>query len=361
MRIMVTTDAVGGVWRYSLTLAAEWSRAGIAVDLAVLGPAPALSQQREAAAIPGLILHQTDLPLDWTAPDPAALEQAAAETADLAEGLGVDTVHLHAPALIGTGAIWPVPVTAVLHSCLLTWWQALRQGPPPVDLAWRIEATAGGLRRAGHVVVPSRAFRDAVLAAYGSAGPIAVIPNGRHPLPVPAAPASARPRVVLAAGRFWDEAKDVATLDAAARRLDAPVHAAGSFHGPNGQNAAADALVRLGSLDEPGLAAALAGARVFVSTARYEPFGLAVLEAAQAGLALVLADIPTFRELWDGAALFVSPGDAAGFAAALSQALDDPASLANAARERVPRYSAAAMADATLALHRPAAPARRIA
>ena len=44
---------------------------------------------------------------------------------------------------------------------------------------------------------------------------------------------------------------------------------------------------------------------IFVSAARYEPFGLAVLEAAQAGCALVLSDIPTFRELWDGAALFV--------------------------------------------------------
>ncbi len=361
MRIMVTTDAVGGVWRYSLTLAAEWSRAGIAVDLAVLGPAPALSQQMEAAAIPGLILHQTDLPLDWTAPDPAALEQAAAETADLAGGLGVDTVHLHAPGLIGAGVVWPVPVTAVLHSCLLTWWQALRQGPPPADLAWRIEATAAGLRRAGHVVAPSHAFRDAVLAAYGSACPIAVIPNGRHPLPEPATPAGARPRVVLAAGRFWDAAKDVATLDASARRLQAPVHAAGSFQGPNGQTATTDALVRCGSLDETGLAAAFAGSRVFVSTARYEPFGLAVLEAAQAGLALVLADIPSFRELWGDAALFVPPGDGAGFAAALSQALDDPTPLADAARRRALRYSAAAMADATLALHRPAASTRRIA
>ena len=40
--------------------------------------------------------------------------------------------------------------------------------------------------------------------------------------------------------------------------------------------------------------------------ARYEPFGLAVLEAAQAGMRLVLSDIPSFRELWDGAATFVA-------------------------------------------------------
>ena len=64
----------------------------------------------------------------------------------------------------------------------------------------------------------------------------------------------------------------------------------------------------------------LAARPVFVSAALYEPFGLAVLEAAQAGCALVLSDIPTFRELWDGAALFVAADDAAGFAAALERA-----------------------------------------
>ena len=51
----------------------------------------------------------------------------------------------------------------------------------------------------------------------------------------------------------------------------------------------------------------MARTAVFVSPALYEPFGLAVLEAAQAGCALVLSDIPTFRELWDGVALFVAP------------------------------------------------------
>ena len=56
----------------------------------------------------------------------------------------------------------------------------------------------------------------------------------------------------------------------------------------------------------------MARAAIFVSSSVYEPFGLAVLEAAGSGAALVLSDIPTFRELWDEAALFAPPGDAAG-------------------------------------------------
>ena len=360
MRILVTTDAVGGVWRYSLSLAREWAADGILVELAVLGPDPSPAQAAEAAAIPGLALHRTGLDLDWTAPDAATLERAAAGLAGLARERDADSVHLHAPALLGQAVSWPSPVVAVLHSCLSTWWRAVRAGPPPDAFAWRIEATARGIERADRVVTPSRAFHDAVRAAYRTGRAMAVIHNGRPPLPAPDAPAAERPRAVLAAGRFWDQAKDAATLDAAAALLDAPVQAAGGFRGPDGADAGTRALLRLGSLDEHGLAQAHGSARVFVSTARYEPFGLAVLEAAQAGLALVLSDIPTFRELWDGAAAFVPAGDASGFAAAMARALDDPAPLAEAARARADRYSTAAMAAATRALHQPSA-RRRIA
>ena len=63
----------------------------------------------------------------------------------------------------------------------------------------------------------------------------------------------------------------------------------------------------------------LARQPIFVSTALYEPFGLAVLEAAQAGCALVLSDIPTFRELWDGAARFVPARDDGALACAIER------------------------------------------
>ncbi|MDT8262603.1 glycosyltransferase, partial [Roseomonas sp. DSM 102946] len=83
-------------------------------------------------------------------------------------------------------------------------------------------------------------------------------------------------------------------------------------------------------------------------------FGLAVLEAAQAGCALVLSDIPTFRELWDGAAVFVPPDDEAAVALALDRMMADRAErdrLGDAARERARRYSTAAMSNAMLALY----------
>ncbi len=343
-RVLMTTDAVGGVWRYSVELVAEFAGRGVETVLAVMGPAAGEAQRREVERLPGLRLVQTGLPLDWTAESPDDLRRAGDGLRGLAALTGAASVHLHAPGLVGH-APWPAPVVAVAHSCVGTWWRQVRGGDMPADLAWRADATASGLHLADAVIAPSRAHADAMRQVYGTLD-LRVIHNGRRPLPTGAGP---RARAVLTAGRLWDEGKRAAWLDRAAARLDAPVRAAGPVAGPGSAAASFAHLDLLGTLDEPVLADALAGAAVFASVPAYEPFGLAVLEAAQAGLALVLSDIPSLRELWEGAALFVA--DEAALLPALRRALDAPGPLGGAARERAGRYTAAAMAEATLALH----------
>jgi glycosyltransferase involved in cell wall biosynthesis len=111
----------------------------------------------------------------------------------------------------------------------------------------------------------------------------------------------------------------------------------------------------LGRLDDAGVAAQLGARPVFLSLARYEPFGLAVLEAASAGCALVLSDLASFRELWEGVALFVDPSDAAAAAAAIRRLADDPAERVRrgrAARTRAELYGVDAMTDGVLAVFR---------
>ena len=94
-----------------------------------------------------------------------------------------------------------------------------------------------------------------------------------------------------------------------------------------------------------------AGRPIFVSPAKYEPFGLAVLEAAQAGCALVLNEIPTFRELWDGAAVFAEADDQTALCAAIGCLIDDPArrrAIGAAAQDRARRYTLAVMVANTI-------------
>ncbi|MDT7952190.1 MAG: glycosyltransferase family 4 protein [Acetobacteraceae bacterium] len=339
-RLLMTTDAVGGVWRYSLDLTEGM---GARPVLAVLGPSPSAAQRDEAAGL-GLTLIDTGLPLDWTADDPAALNEATAALQDLAAERRVASVHLHAPALAGAWR-WPMPVVAVAHSCVATWWEAVRGGPLPADLAWRTEATRTGLRTADAVVAPTRAHGDAVRRLYGDV-PVTVVHNGtRQPLGL--ARAQAAPSV-LTAGRLWDDGKNAAALDRVAPRLGVPVRAAGPIEGPHGARIDLPNLQHLGTLGPDGMGRAFAEATVFASLARYEPFGLSVLEAARAGLRLVLSDIPSFRELWDGVARFVPDGSDP--VPALRAALADTGD--GGAAERAGHYGVAAMVEGTLAVHR---------
>ena len=172
--------------------------------------------------------------------------------------------------------------------------------------------------------------------------------------PAPSSPIEAAP-FAFTAGRLWDEGKNLATLDRVATRLDIPVRAAGPTRGPNGAGIRLDAIEALGSLAPEAVAEMLALQPIFVSLARYEPFGLAVLEAAQAGCALVLSDIATFRELWDGAAIFVAADDEAGAADAIRRLAADSADRARrgeAARSYAARYTVDAMTAGTLGVYR---------
>jgi glycosyltransferase involved in cell wall biosynthesis len=356
-RLYMTADAVGGVWTYALDLARGLARHGVETTLAVLGPKPSEDQQAEAESIPALRLLATGLPLDWIAEEPRAVEQAGAAVAALAAETGADVVHLNSPALAAE-ADFPAPIVAACHSCVATWWQAVRSGPLPPEFAWCTDRVRQAYARADALVAPTAAFAATTAHAYGLPRPPAVVHNGRGTCPAEPIALRGEP-FVFTAGRLWDDGKNVAALDRAAARLSAPVLAAGPLEGPNSACIRLSHIRPLGRLSGPEIAGYLASAPVFASVAYYEPFGLAVLEAAQAGCALVLADIPTFRELWDGAAVFVPPDDDAALTAALRRLLHDSVArqtLGAAARERSARYTVEAMTAGMLNIYRAVLP-----
>jgi glycosyltransferase involved in cell wall biosynthesis len=103
----------------------------------------------------------------------------------------------------------------------------------------------------------------------------------------------------------------------------------------------------------PDVAAWLRRADVFVHPARWEGFGLAVLEAMLAGLPVVATRVSSLPELVvDGeTGLLVAAEDAAALAAAVSSALERSA-LGEAGRARArTEFSVARMADRHLSLY----------
>lgn len=348
-KLVMTADAVGGVLSYALDLAAGLTAHGIETTLVMLGPSMSAAQRASASRVPGLALIQSGLPLDWLAADEASVTATAETIAAMAARAEADLVHLNTPAL--AAAAYAVPVVAVAHSCLASWWAAVRGGELPHDFIWRTRAMARGLAAADAVVCPSRSYA-AVLRDTYDVSAIAVH-NGRS------GPGAVRATAPVAhaftAGRLWDEGKNIGVLDAAAAMTSVRIGAAGPLEGPDGTHRALQHVHPMGVLSDPQIRSYLAAKPIFVSTARYEPFGLAVLEAAQAGCPLVLSDIPTFRELWSGAAWFAQASDAGAFAAALDDLAADRGKrmrMGEAARARAARYGVAVMAAGMVDVYR---------
>lgn len=347
--VFMTADAVGGVWTYVADLAAGLAQAGVRTTLAVIGPAPSPGQLALCAGVPGLSLVETGLTLDWMEDEPTAIAAGGRRLAELARASSADLVHLNSPAFASAGA-FDLPVVGACHSCLATWWAAVKGGAMPDDFRWRTRVLAEGYRACDRLIAPSAAFAEATSAGYGV--DVASVRNGRSR---GGRLAGGQKRAhVLTSGRLWDEGKNLAALDAAAARMRGEVRAAGPLIGPGGAAAAVGSVRTLGALDAEAMTEALNAAQVFASLARYEPFGLGVLEAAQAGCALVLSDIPSFRELWRGAAVFVRPDDTAEAAAVMDALLADPDEarrLGALAAERAAACTVEAMTQATLAAY----------
>ncbi len=313
-RVLITLDAVGGVWRYATDLARGLHAHGVTCLLVGFGPEPDAAQRAECGSNDLIWTHE---PLDWMVNEGTALDRGTGLLAGLVRDWNADVLHLNLPSQ-ACGLTIGCPVVVASHSCVPTWWRAVQGSDLPNAWGWQVQRNQAGFQRADAVIVPSKSHGAALNAVY-DLPPLHVIHNatGVEPAGAPKEP------LVLSVGRWWDPGKNGAVLDEAAATTPWPVILAGPLNGPNGQTIAFRNARTPGALPHPDVLALMRRSAIFAAPSRYEPFGLAVVEAAIAGAALVLADIPTFRELWSEAALFVSPDDSIGWSRALIELAKD--------------------------------------
>ncbi len=329
-RVLMTADAVGGVWTYALELARALVPLGIETTIATMGPPPSQDSVAEARAISGLELLTSAFALEWTN-DPWDDLDAAGDWL-LAVEARVQPFVIHLNGFAHGALPWRAPVVLVGHSCVLSWRDA---AGGDFDSAWlsryrRIVTT--GIRAADWVVAPSAAMLAELQRLYGPLRCASVISNGRSPAGFHSA---VKEPFVLTGGRLWDRAKNAGALRTIAPRLAWPVVFAEQW-------------------PQPALIDHLARASIFALPARYEPFGLLPLEAALSHCALVLGDIASLREIWDEAATYVDPEDTAALQRAIEWLIDNPdhrQQLASRARERARRYAPETMARAYVRLY----------
>jgi glycogen(starch) synthase len=331
--------------------------------LVTMGPLPSDAQRRDAGAIAGLTLVESPYRLEWMEEPWSDVAEAGRMLRELERKFRPDVIHLNGYA---HGAEpFSAPTLVVAHSCVLSWWEAVKAEPAPPRYRTYRERARRGLVRADMVVAPSHAMLAALQHHYGPLSHGRVLYNGFDPYGAPSA--HKRPQIV-AAGRVWDEAKNVALLARVTGSLPWPVYIAGASQAPEVQSSlSADALEgvhRLGQLPHRELCALLDQSAIYAAPARYEPFGLSILEAAASGCALVLGDIASLRELWSDAALFVAPDDERALRTALQTLIDDAPlrhELAARAALRARQFSRAAFVTGYQQLYQSLASQGRVA
>jgi len=355
-RVLMTADTVGGVWTYALELCRALGRRGVEVALATMGAPLDPTQAAEAASLPGLQVYESTWRLEWMHEPWSDVDAAGEWLLDLERQTVPDVVRLNGYC---HGSLpFTAPVLVVGHSCVLSWWQAVKGEAAPAEWKTYARRVARGLRAADLVVAPTAAMLRRLEDLYGPLQHARVIANGRRPDLFPPRP---KEPWVLTAGRLWDEAKNVQALARVAPRLSWTVLVAGDAESPAGERRPLENLRHLGRLAPSNLAIHLCRAAIYALPARYEPFGLSILEAALAGCALVLGDIESLRELWDGCALFVDPNDEDALEDALEGLIRNAVRrrrLARESRRRALDFGPERMAEGYLQAYREAHPDR---
>ncbi len=318
MLVLMTTDTVGGVWNYCLRLAEALEGYQVEIALAALGPAPNALQRQEVRRLANVRLYEHTFKLEWMQNPWEDVDRAGRWLLDLENRLQPDLIHLNNYA--HAALPWSSPVLVVAHSCVCSWFQSVRGCEPTAEWDEYRRRVRQGLQHADLVTGPTISTLEMLSRNYGSFRSAGPIYNGCEPAE------GFSPRtdeLVFCAGRLWDPAKNIATLDRAAQEIRLRVFAAGTSMGPDRQRIELKNIRPLGFLGQAVLRQWYRRAAVFVLPSLYEPFGLTALEAGLAGCALVLSANPSLREVWGDAAIFVPAQDDRALAREVNRLIED--------------------------------------
>lgn len=360
MRLLMTTDAVGGVWQYSLALARGLVELfGCRVLLVAFGE-PSGEDLKECIPGPGVDLLSMKLKLEWMPDSREDVQKARHELQKLARDWRADVLHSNQFCFGSIDSTAPRLVVA--HSDLLGWIAWHRNAgvfdldeieSDPSQKAY-YDLVGSGLAGAAAVACPSRFMSRHLDEAYGC--PSDTIYNGLWPDLYSHAQ---KEPIAVVAGRLWDEAKMAFVAAKAVAGLPLGLEMLGPTVGPNGEAALLPELDNVsyrGQLTWKQTRDLVGSARFYLATSSYEPFGLSVLEAALSGCTIVANDIPSFREIWKDTVAYYRRNDPADLAEQLSRLMDKPEEterLAKAARARaLERYTGQKMATQYYRLYR---------
>lgn len=300
MKVLMTTDNIGGVWRYSLSLVRGMKKYNIDVVLVITGFALKEYQLKELRGIPYYFIECKQ---EWMENPWQDLEEAGEWLLKLAKKEDPDFVHLN--SFYFATLPWNIPVVTVVHSCVTSWWAEVNGEALPDEWESYKTMVTNSLRAADVVVAPSRWMLNTAIANYGVTGITEVIYNGLNPADYSS---DIKEEYVFSMGRLWDDAKNIQKVIKAAELIDYPIYIAGDNSYYNKIQVPENVYFN-GYLPLNEVSGWLSNASVYLLPVKYEPFGYTFLEAAFSGCAIIAGDIPTMHEIWDDAAIYVDPAN----------------------------------------------------
>jgi len=361
MHVLITTDTMNGIWTYTRELASGLIGRGFRVTLVSFGEIPMPEQTAWMERFPDLHYIPTAFRLDWMENGEEHFEEGSRFLCALIDDCRPDL--LHANHLCYGALKCRLPRVVVAHGDLVTWWKAVHGREPKESawLSWYRRAVAEGLAGADAVVGPSEWMLSALNSTYGSAKRETVIHYGRNP--VLFNPYVKKEDSVLAIGRLVDPAKQVSLLTL--QKQTVPVCIVGTEtieQKPPTVRAdvkfsdGSSGVAVKGEQTESQLRLLYSKAAMYAGTARYEPAGMNLIEAALSRCALILNDIPSLREIWGQAAVYFRTNDADSLAEAVRILSSDQQmlrSFANRAFQRAREsFNAYRMTDNYVQLYR---------
>jgi glycogen synthase len=362
VHVLVTADTMSGSWTYTRELVTGLVTRGVRVTLVSFGEIPLPEQTVWMDLLHGLEYRPTAFRLEWMDEAPEDLHESSEFLASLVREVRPDLLHLH-QFCHGNLSV-NVPRVVMAHGDLISWSEAV-QGCTPRStraLKWYRDTVVCGIAAADAVVAPSAWMLDTLRVTYTRPRRGAVIYPGRNPIFFN--PYVSKEDCVLSVGRLLDAGKQVSLLTQHAQPFPVCIVGADQTVPVPRLPIRADVKVSTdqnsvavrGPQTEAQLRALYSRAAVYAATARYEPLGIAPLEAAFSRCAIVANDIPSFREVWGDAALYFRTNDARSLAETLRQ-LDADRSLRHAFADRAytrarNRFTTKRMIDDYLDLYR---------
>jgi glycosyltransferase involved in cell wall biosynthesis len=330
MHVLVTTDTLSGLWTYTQELVTGLANRGVKVTLVSFGDIPLPEQTSWMSSLEGLEYHPTAFRLHWMQEGEFDLRESSAYLTELVREIRPDLLHLNH---VSYGSLRvDTPRIVVAHGDYVSWWRGVH-GRDPKESRWLSEyreTMIRGLQSANATVAPSKWMLETIRGCYVRPRREMVIYNGRNPTSFN--PYVSKEKSVLAVGRMWDAGKQVSLLTRHSHPL--PLCIVGGEVPVAEQRTPIRADVKVetdnvkvavrGAQTEAQMRVLYSRASIYVATARYEPFGMAALEAAFSRCAIVANDIPSFREIWGEAALYFQANDSASLASTIQRLHDEP-------------------------------------